>query len=104
MHFKTSITPIVLKALHFYKMSKSSLPNNGAKTLPHNSKIKTGKPQIKRLACFGDDGDDSDDVYGIRWQGYIGNSVTTVTIVTDKQNDTGGLRLQKTKIMILRKM
>ena len=40
---------------------------------------------------------------GYGGRGYIENIVTTVTIVTDIQNDACGLLLQKIKIMILRK-
>ena len=34
----------------------------------HITQNKTGKPQIKTACLFGDDGDGSDDVYGI-WAG-----------------------------------
>jgi hypothetical protein len=54
--------------LHLYKIFKSSSPNIGTKALPHNSKTKQASRVLERLACFGDDGDGSDSVYGI-WVG-----------------------------------
>ena len=46
-----------------------------------SSKLKQASRRLKRLACFGDDGDGSDDVYGT-WVGYAKKTVTIVTTVT----------------------
>ena len=58
----------MLKTLALLQNIQIHFNKQGGKNPATLLKIKQASRRLKRLACFGDDGDGSDDVYGI-WVG-----------------------------------
>ena len=80
IHFKTSISPIVLKILALLQNIQIHFNKQWGKNPATLLKIKQASRRLERLACFGDDGDGSDDVDGI-WVGYARKTVTIVMLI-----------------------